>query len=103
MKNNLKIFSLLIFLMAPTMSFAAVYGGSNLGFGGYPEFTEVAPTPPYTHDQYAWESYRQEVEDYTRKAKQYVEDADSDIKRVQEAQQYAIEKANAVVQEYNRQ
>lgn len=78
------------------------HGGSNLGFGGYPAFSEMEPSPPYTDDQYAWENYRRQVADYTEKAKQYLEDSNSDMKRIQESQQEAIDKANRVVEEYNR-
>lgn len=101
MKVTVKALPLLAVLLMPTASLATVFGGSNLGFSGYPEFSEVEPTPPYSNDQYAWESYKQEVDAYTAKAKQYLEDANSDIQRIQEAQQEAINKANSVVQEYN--
>lgn len=103
MKLTLQALPLLSVLLMPTACLATVFGGSNLGFGGYPEFSEVAPTPPYTNDQYAWENYKQEVDAYTAKAKQYLEDANYDIQRIQEAQQDAINKANAAVQEYNNQ
>lgn len=95
-------FTLLVLLSVPFASSAVVYGGSNLGFGGYPEFSEIAPTAPYSDDQYAWENYRRQVDDYTEKAKQYIDDSNSDMKRIQEAQQDAIQKANDVVEEYNR-
>ncbi|EUB38321.1 hypothetical protein HMPREF1502_5744 [Klebsiella sp. AS10] len=62
----------------------------------------MEPSPPYTDDQYAWENYRRQVADYTEKAKQYLEDSNSDMKRIQESQQEAIDKANRVVEEYNR-
>lgn len=90
-------------LLLPIVSHAAVYGGSNLGFGGYPEFDEQEPSPPFTDDQYAWESYRQEVDRYTEQAKEYLENSSNDIKRIQEAQEDAIEKANQAVREYNSQ
>jgi len=95
-------FALLVLLSMPFASSAVVMGGSNLGFGGYPEFTEIAPTPPYSDDQYAWDNYRRQVADYTERAKQYIDDSNSDMKRIQEAQQDAINKANDVVEEYNR-
>ncbi|WP_395490890.1 hypothetical protein ACG1VR_10545 [Cedecea davisae] len=98
MKNIFLISALLL----PISSYAAVYGGSNLGYSGYPEFSEIEPSQPYSSDQYAMDSYKREVENYVAKAKQYVEDADSDAKRVRKAQQEAIDKANAVVADYNR-
>ncbi|CAM3641954.1 hypothetical protein KLVA111870_12915 [Klebsiella variicola] len=95
-------FIILFCLALPFSASAVVIGGSNLGFGGYPEFNEIEPTLPYSDDQYAWENYRRQVADYTEKAKQYLEDSSSDMKRIQESQQEAIDKANRVVEEYNR-
>ncbi|MGG7866242.1 hypothetical protein PGN70_05105 [Klebsiella aerogenes] len=98
----MKKFALFALLSLPFSASAIVMGGSNLGFSGYPEFSEIAPTPPYTDDQYVWDSYRREVAEYAEKAKQYLEDSNSDMKRIQEAQQDAIQKANDVVEEFNR-
>ena len=98
----MKKFALFALLSLPFSASAIVMGGSNLGFSGYPEFSEIAPTPPYSDDQYAWDSYRCEVAEYAEKAKQYLEDSNSDMKRIQEAQQDAIQKANDVVEEFNR-
>ncbi|EPY1262782.1 hypothetical protein [Klebsiella pneumoniae] len=98
----MKKFALFVLLSLPFSASAIVMGGSNLGFSGYPEFSEIAPTPPYSDDQYAWDSYRREVAEYAEKAKQYLEDSNSDMKRIQESQQEAIDKANRVVEEYNR-
>lgn len=104
MKIIIKLFIFIAFISyLPAPCFATVFGGSNLGFGGYPDFTAIQPSPPYTNDQYAWDVYRQEVADYTAKAKQYLEDSNSDIKRIQESQEDAITKANAVVQQFNSQ
>lgn len=94
-------FMLLVLLFLPLTSSAIVIGGSNLGIGGYPEFTEIAPMPPYSDDRYAWENYRRQVDDYTEKAKQYLEDSNSDMQRIKKSQQEAIRKANEVVEEYN--
>ena len=98
----MKIITLIFSLLLPLTSYAYVYGGSNLGYSGYPEFSGYEPSPPFSDDQFAMDNYKREVEDYVTKAKQYVEDADSDAKRVREAQQEAIGKANRVVEEYNR-
>ncbi|WP_260679813.1 hypothetical protein [Serratia liquefaciens] len=90
------------YLSVPLSANSAVFGGSNLGFSGYPEFSEFPPSPPYGDDRYAWDNYKREVEDYVNKAKQYVDDANSDIERVNEAKAEAIRKANEAVEEYNR-
>ncbi|MDQ9128735.1 hypothetical protein RDT67_20155 [Serratia fonticola] len=85
-----------------TNASAVVYGGTNLGFSGYPEFSEIEPVPPYSKDQWAWDSYKRDVEDYVQKAKDYTDDANSDISRINEAKEETIRKANDVVEEYNR-
>ncbi|MFS7308015.1 hypothetical protein [Rahnella inusitata] len=92
---------LLILLVVPLSSHAVVFGGSNLGFSGYPEFTDPPPSPPFSDDQFAWDSYKNEVQDYMNRAKQYVDDSDSDIKRIEDAKDDAIRKANDAVNEYN--
>lgn len=88
--------------LAPTAGNAAIFGGSNLSFSGYPEFDEYPPSPPYGNDKYAWENYKREIEDYVNKAKEYVENANNDISRIKEAKDEAIQKANNAVDEYNR-
>ncbi|HAT2607140.1 TPA: hypothetical protein I8235_000049 [Kluyvera intermedia] len=97
-----KLFPLL-FILAPFASSAIVLGGTNLGYMGYPEFSEVAPSRPYSDDQYSMEEYRRQVANYTAKAKEYLENSNADIKRIQEAQEDAINKANAAVRQYNAQ
>lgn len=93
----------LLLLLSPLTCSAIVFGGTNLGYSGYPEFSEMPPTKPYSDDRYSWEEYRRQVDDYTAKAKEYLENSNADIKRIQEAQEDAINKANAVVSEYNAQ
>ncbi|HEM8492623.1 TPA: hypothetical protein U2Q18_003703 [Citrobacter koseri] len=81
---------------------ATVFGGSNLGFSGYPEFSDAEPTPPYNRDEYSMGAYKRDVERFIQNAKDYTENADNDVKRIREAQEDAIQKANRVVEEYNR-
>ncbi|BDG86582.1 hypothetical protein [Citrobacter koseri] len=81
---------------------ATVFGGSNLGFSGYPEFSDSEPTPPYNRDEYSMGAYKRDVEMFIQNAKDYTENADNDVKRIREAQEDAIQKANRVVEEYNR-
>lgn len=82
-------------------AFAYVIGGSNI-YGNYPSFTDYPPSAPYTDDQYAMSRYKDEVERYIEAAKQYTENADSDIQRIREKKAEAISKANDAVEEYNR-
>ncbi len=87
--------------------FAYVIGGTNLGYLGYPEYSKVKPSKPYTSykgtvTKYQYEAYKSSVEDYVDGAKQYIENGNNDIKRIQEEQRDAIKSANDVVDEYNR-
>ena len=88
-------------LMLPSLSFAFVYGGSNIPLGDYPKFTESPPYAPYLRDEREFESYRYEVQRYVERAKEYVENARHDQKRAQESAEEAIEKANRAVEEFN--
>ena len=88
--------------MYSTMSNASVFGGSNLGFSGYPEFSDSEPSPPYNRDEYSMGAYKRDVERYIQNAKDYTENANNDMKRIREAQDDALEKANRVVEEFNK-
>ena len=96
-------FMLTGFILAySTVASATVFGGSNLGFSGYPEFSDSEPTPPYDRNEYSMQAYKSEVERYIQNAKDYTENAGNDMKRIQESQDDAIQKANRVVEEYNQ-
>lgn len=81
--------------------YAMVYGDSNLDMMGYPEFDEFPPSEPYDRDRYSFDQYRDEVEEYVRKAQEYVEAGNNDIQRIREAQEEAIEKANRAISDFN--
>lgn len=90
-----------IFCIVPV--FAYVVGDSNLSIGGYPEFDKWKPQKPYSgNDEYSWKRYYDEVNEYTAAAEEYIDNASNDIKRIQEAIQEAVDKANSVVSEANR-
>ena len=103
-----KIFIALIILTASSNSFGIVFGGSNLGFLGYEEHTCSAPystpTKPYSFDsQWEIDNYNRKVEQYNNELeefvdciKQYVENANNDIKRIREAIDEAIDEANSL-------
>ncbi len=87
--------------------FAYVFGGTNLGFSGYPGYDDIKPYKPYTSyngrvSKSQYESYKRSVETYVDNAKQYIENGNNDIKRIQDAQKEALDDANSVVNEYNR-
>ncbi|HHP1302596.1 TPA: hypothetical protein ACR599_005402 [Klebsiella variicola] len=92
--------SFCVFLLPFTAS-AAVFGGSNLGFTGYPDFSESEPLPPYDNSDLSKNSYRIQVESYVRSAQEYLDNANSDIKRIQESKNETAEKANRVIESYN--
>lgn len=80
------LFSVLSF---PSMAY--VFGGSNLGVFGYPEFSGyLSYDPDYN-----------EMQRYLDDVKKYVENCNYDIQRIQEAQEKAINEANRKVNEYN--
>ena len=91
MKKGLVVFILSLF-WCTSVAFAYVIGGSNLGFGGYPEFKDFISFNPS----------RLDVEIYVNNAKEYVENCNNDVKRVYEARNTAIEKANQAIEDYNR-
>ena len=100
-----KLVFLFIALFCASFLFAYVYGGSNLGFSGYPEFSDYPPSEPYSFNdevsEYEFESYRNEVIRYVDAAEEYVENGNNDIKRISEAQDEAIRRANEAVDEFN--
>lgn len=69
---------------------AYVMGGTNLGFSGYPTHDCRKPYEPYGRSEYEIDQYRDDVNRYIRCVREYVENANSDIERIQEAQQDAI-------------
>ncbi|MGQ4630503.1 hypothetical protein [Raoultella ornithinolytica] len=89
-----------VFLLPFTAS-AVVFGGSNLSFTGYPDFSESEPLPPYDNSDLSKNSYRIQVESYVRSAQEYLDNANNDIKRIQESKNETAEKANRVIESYN--
>ena len=96
---------ILLFPLSGTQ--AMVFGGSNLGFMGYPDHE---CTPPYSKpykpysfsDQYQIDTYNAEVEQYNSEMRryrdcirEYVENAKNDIQRVREKANEAINQSNS--------
>lgn len=93
MKIRVTLFLLFAFLSSSTS--AIVIGGSNLGISGYPEHTCRKPTKPYKPYKFSsqWEvdSYNSEVDSYNINhrryigcVKEYLENAENDLKRIEE-------------------
>ncbi len=77
-----KFWILMLLLAAP--AYAYVYGGTNFGFGGYPDPTCYLG---YSPNQYS-------VNTYVDCVNLYVKNGNNDIKRIAEAQQDALDEAN---------
>lgn len=103
MKTTLTAIAFLVFM--PTNASALVFGGSNLGFMGYPSHNCIKPSEPYKpysfNSQWEIDAYNNEVDSYNSEFKQYarcieeyIENADNDIKRVKEKAQEAIDSYN---------
>lgn len=97
----MRFFILITSLLFTFNAYSYVYGGSNI-YGNYPSFNEIEPNKPYTNDEYAWQNYQREVERYINNAKEYAENANNDIQRIQEEKAKAVESANQLVERYNR-
>lgn len=80
-------------LLVSATAGATVFGGSNLGFSGYPEPDCRKPYGPYSESRMDREIYRDELERYFRCVKEYLENANNDIERIREAQEEAIAQA----------
>ena len=91
MKKKIMIIFLIVTCWFTSVAFAFVIGGSNLGILGYPKFDGSLSYNPS----------RYEVETYIQKAKEYTENCNYDITRIQEAKQEAITEANAKISQYN--
>lgn len=92
MYKKIAISAAILALCSTSAAIGYVYGGSNLGYSGYPAFDEYLP---YNPSQY-------EVQQYVDSAQEYVENCDYDIQRILEAKNDAIYQANEAVANYNQ-
>jgi hypothetical protein len=75
---------------------AVVFGGSNLGVFGYPEDRCAKPIVPYSGaSEYAVRQYNLDVEMFNTCAKRYIENANADIERINEAVDKLARKAKS--------
>ena len=87
--------SFIIFPLTASLAFSYVYGGSNLGYGGYPSHYCTKPYKPYSFEtQYEVDSYNMEVQIYIDCINEYVGNARNDIDRITEQANQAINEAN---------
>lgn len=101
MKKYVIVISCII-IISTTFCFAFVFGGSNLGFSGYPEFSKSKPIKPIYYDKFQHENYISEIQRYERDLKEYLENAKNDVQRIQESMQTAVEEYNEIIAEANR-
>lgn len=96
------IFAVLIIMFVASDVPAIVFGGSNLGIFGYPEFSSYRPSKPYSKNSYEVDSYSSNMKHYLSEIKDYLDNADNDIKRIREAMDQARREAENAVNEFNR-
>jgi hypothetical protein len=88
---TIRILVFMLLLITANDAFAVVFGGSNLGFMGYPKHNCSKPYKPLSFkSEYELNRYKDDFENYIRCINEYVENANNDIKRVTEAAEEAI-------------
>ncbi|HDW1380100.1 TPA: hypothetical protein RK230_003100 [Enterobacter asburiae] len=100
MRNPLIKTLVILLFTAPMYSSALVYNGSNLKNDEYQRF-ENPPLDPGYDDKDSINEHRKKVADYLRRAEMYVENADSDIKRIQSNRADAIQRARTEAEKYD--
>lgn len=95
MKFNLLAVFFVLFCWSLTAN-ALVLGGSNFDLLGYPKHECYKPYKPYEFvDEYQYQSYVNEAELYFDCIREYVENAERDIERIQDAAKEAIAEAKS--------
>lgn len=95
--HRLSLVALLAGLCLAGAAGAMVYGGSNLSYFGYPEHTCRKPYKPYSFTtQSEVDSYNYDLERFVDCVQEYVDNADSDIKRIRERVDEAIADVQAL-------
>lgn len=87
----------MLLLLGSMRADAIVLGPSNLSLLGYPDHRCYEPRVPYSNDDYAWDSFRGDAEEYVDCINDYVEAGNNDMRRIREAQQDALNEANAFI------
>lgn len=95
------ILFIIMLLLSYSPASAVVFGGTNLGFGGYPSNEcnkPLKPTKPYSFsndweiDRYNSEVdyYNTQLEEYSTCLREYIDNAQTDIQRIKEKIQESI-------------
>jgi hypothetical protein len=102
----INILALLFFVSAAIPAMALVFGGSNLGFSGYPEHSchkPIKPSQPFTF-QSQWEvdiynssvdTYNSKISIYINCIQGYIDNAKNDIGRIKAKINDAISEARS--------
>ena len=87
--------SFIFFPLTASLTFGYVFGGSNLGYMGYPNHSCYKPYRPISFEtQYEVDSYNMEFSMYIDCINEYVDNARNDIQRITDQANQAIDEAN---------
>ncbi len=95
LKSFLKILLISTVILISNSAYAIVFGGSNLGFLGYPEMTCRKPTKPIYRDEFSVNTYNSDAERYIKCVNEYLENSRNDINRIKEKMQESIDAAKS--------
>lgn len=81
-----------------------VMGVTNFDMFGYPTFNNKSfrPTPPHSRDSNMVTSYSNQVNDFIRDARRYIQAADNDIRTIEIEKRDANRQLREVLEEYDR-
>ena len=102
--NNVKkgLIAVGFVLCTATAGLGLASGGGNFGSFGYPAFMAEEPVSPPVKNLETAKQYRLEMEEYLRQVEAYQEAAREDIARINEEAQKATDRANEVIEAFNR-
>jgi hypothetical protein len=103
MRETFAIILFLTLFCASSIALGYVIGSSNLGIMGYPDFSSsrMKPIKPYSRDSYSMDRYYHDVKIHVEEADRYIEAANNDIQRIQEAAEKARNEAREAIREHN--
>lgn len=105
MKITKKVFFLVVFFGCLTSaSIGYVMGNTNFDMFGYPSFNDKSfqPVQPHSRDGNMVTSYSNQVNQYIRDARRYIQAADNDIRIIEAEKKEANRRLHEVVAEYDR-
>lgn len=105
MKKKILIILGIVLFSTSSFIFGYVFGGTNFGFSGYPEFSRSSPSNRYSYSssikEYEYNIYRDEVKSYVDATNTYIENCKYDVDRIIEAQEQARNKAEQAISSFN--